>query len=376
MKSGLAARTCLFLLLIGGGAAAQRPPPAQPTALALQERPLRPGVELLQPGRFSTVPSLIGHRQEELARILETVHLRPGRVEFASSDRPEGLVFDQTPRAGAAVRWGTAVDVVVSRGEDKVIVPGVVGRPFETARQMLARAGLVVGEVFETPAENPPRTVVDQKPGPRAVVPRGSPVDLAIAAAPIARVPVPNLIGRGEDECRRSLRESGLRAGTREERHDESAAGTVVEQKPGANALVPPGTPVDFVVSAGPIVRTVPSPLPTPTPSPTPTPEAAFRPTRGPPPSPAPTATPMEKPPYDPRWPVGLAVVALAVIAYWFLRLPRPDGDGNRKNLLEGIEIRPRRDEGRQRPSREPEPQSRITLVVRRDDGTQRLRNV
>jgi len=373
MKIGVASRACLVLLLIAGGVAAQQPPPPTLHEVVPQKPPLKiEGINEVPPGRFSVVPSLIGHLPEELPRILRLARLRPGKVDFTFSDQPEGRVFDQAPKAGARVNPGTPVDVVVSRGEDKVIVPGVGGRPLETARQMLARVGLVVGEVLETPSENPPRTVVDQKPGPKSVVPRGSPVSLMIAVAPIARIPVPDLIGRREDESRQALREKGLRTGVREERHDERAAGTIVEQKPGAATLVPPGTPVDFVVSAGPIVQTVPSPVSTFTPPPEPTPEPAPTPA----PRSRPTFAPTPPPPPTPLWPIGVLVAAVVAGAYWLLR-PRPtNGNGNRKNLLERIEIRPQRDEGRQSLSREPEPQSRITLVVHRDDGTQRVRNV
>lgn len=66
----------------------------------------------------STVPSLFGMSPEEVARVLESLHLRP---EF--SGKQVGIAVDQKPEAGTRVRWGSGVAVTLG-ALPKLVVSG------------------------------------------------------------------------------------------------------------------------------------------------------------------------------------------------------------------------------------------------------------
>lgn len=72
---------------------------------------------------------------EELPPILEEARLRRGVVALAYSEDPAGVVTAQTPEAGQRVGQGTAVNVIVSRGQGTVTVPNVTGITEKAGRQ-------------------------------------------------------------------------------------------------------------------------------------------------------------------------------------------------------------------------------------------------
>jgi len=88
---------------------AQVPPKGTQTKPAVNETR---GVNLQQTGIFvsrsSTVPLLFGMNRDEVARVLEPLHLKP-----SFSGIENGVAVDQKPAAGVSVRWGSGVAVVL-----------------------------------------------------------------------------------------------------------------------------------------------------------------------------------------------------------------------------------------------------------------------
>jgi eukaryotic-like serine/threonine-protein kinase len=83
------------------------------------------------------------------------------RVDAFSSKVPAGIVIDTKPDAGTSLERGQAVQIIVSKGQDLVSVPNVVGMTADEADRTLKAAGLKGGEVTGTlgrpvSATNPP----------------------------------------------------------------------------------------------------------------------------------------------------------------------------------------------------------------------------
>jgi beta-lactam-binding protein with PASTA domain len=378
--------TCLALLLALGIGAAQVPPTATPDGRRIvkqvpsgflqvpgivRERPtgvlqvtpglatqLPPGLSDVDPGRLTRVPDLKGHRQEELPAILERSFLRLGAVASAFSNDPEGGVTAQDPVAGEPVFRGSSVNVTLSQGPDIVPVPDVTTHPLSVARQMLARANLNVGKVVGRESETSAETVLDQDPRRGAKVNPGSSVDLTIAVA-VKDVPVPDLTTLTEGAGRQRLIDAGLTEGGREERNSDEPAGTIIEQDPVAGTMVPPGTAVSRVFSAGPIPTTPPLPTVPPIPAISLVP-----------------ATPEEKQPTPPPkvpWVIATILGALVLGGAGYRALTKsrkPQSD----EPVPGLEIRSFPDEGEQRLSRNPGTGNSIGLELHPDDGQQRIR--
>ena len=99
--------------------------------------------------------------------------------------------------------------------------------------------------------------VISQSPVAGSPVGPLHPVDFVVSLGP-EPVVVPDVVGLPEGEALGILADHDLAAGARgEARHATIAAGSVISQDPPVDTLLPPGSPVDYVVSLGPI--TVPS---------------------------------------------------------------------------------------------------------------------
>ncbi|MDH3912047.1 MAG: PASTA domain-containing protein, partial [Rhodospirillales bacterium] len=138
------------------------------------------------------------------------------------------------------------------------LVPSVEGMALDRARAKLEHAGYRLGDVAkERDRYAPPRSVLWQDPEPYTRAPRGSRVDLVIAARarPDAPPPpdltsVPELHGLRLKKVRRALRRADLRLGEVTERFtDRAPAGTVIRQRPPATRRVEPGSAIDIVIA-------------------------------------------------------------------------------------------------------------------------------
>ncbi len=138
------------------------------------------------------------------------------------------------------------------------LVPSIEGLALDRARAELEHAGYRLGHVAkERDRYAPPRSVLWQDPEPYTRAPRGSRVDVVIAARalPDAAPPpdltsVPELHGLRLKKVRRELRRADLRLGEVTERFTNRApAGTVIRQRPSATRRVEPGSTVNIVIA-------------------------------------------------------------------------------------------------------------------------------
>jgi serine/threonine-protein kinase len=129
------------------------------------------------------VPNLISQSVDEATAALAQIGLKY-KVKYEYDDIiPEGKVIRQNPLPGIEVEAGSLVEITVSKGSDKVIMPDVVGETEAAAKSELEGLGLSV-EVTTTTA--PPADigkVVDQDPPSGTEITIGSTVKIWIGAA-------------------------------------------------------------------------------------------------------------------------------------------------------------------------------------------------
>ena len=137
------------------------------------------------------VPSVVGLPLETARTTLMNNDLTIAEVrEDITESQESGTVISQRPPGGRTVDAGTECALVVARritppvdtAAAMVVVPSVVGLPFETARTTLANNELTVGEVREEMMEeHEPGTVVRQIPQPGQEVASGESCVLIVA---------------------------------------------------------------------------------------------------------------------------------------------------------------------------------------------------
>jgi serine/threonine-protein kinase len=162
--------------------------------------------------------------------------------------------------AGFVAAWFfVAFAVFPSRGStDAVVVPAVLGLPYDEAAKRLSTVGLdaSLGET-RLSGEAPRSTVLSQNPAAGSRVPPGMTITLDVSAGQ-QRATIPSLQGRNRADAEAALREAKLQLGQVTERQAEQARGTVLASQPVAGEVVPVGTAVDLVVSGGPPELTMP----------------------------------------------------------------------------------------------------------------------
>lgn len=146
----------------------------------------------------------------------------------------DGLVEDQIPDAGAEVARGSPVGVVLA---GLVIVPPLAGLTLEEAARTLGQRGLILGEVV-----GDGETVRTQSPAEGVGVPPGSGVSVDFGTGPsppVVTVEVPRLKGLTVAEARTALATRGLGLADAGLDPDAGADAVVALQSPPAGALVP-----------------------------------------------------------------------------------------------------------------------------------------
>ena len=199
------------------------------------------------------MPEVTGGPQAVAVQMLQTAGLKLGEVSKVATDAVVGTVVSQTPAAGSKVAKGSAVDLVISNGPEKVAVPDLKGLTRNEALKALSDAGMTSVETAEYDSYVAKGTVIDQLPAAGEKVAPGSTVGMLVSlgARPVPPVAVPDVKGKREPDARTILTDAGLNPHFVTANNDTVPEGTVVEQSPVAGVKVAPDTEVLVLVSAG-----------------------------------------------------------------------------------------------------------------------------
>ncbi len=186
----------------------------------------------------TSVPELVGRPEAEVGGLLMDQGLRMRRdyeLDRYDESIPSGHVLEQAPGAGAMVKRGAAVGVVVSLGPERLTVPDLGGRQLQAAQVLLTSAGLGIGRivsVFSRGVE--PGTVVEQYPSAQAKVGRGTEVSLFLSAASHSDLYVmPDLTYRTLETVRLFFEGRGFRLGSiKFEPYEGFSQGVILRQYP------------------------------------------------------------------------------------------------------------------------------------------------
>ncbi len=213
---------------------------------------------LLGPGSTVVVPAVAGQPRDKALAALEQAGLGTTVQEGFSEDVDKGTVISLDPQAGAEVRKGSDVVVVVSKGPERYRVPEIVGSTQAEATARLQEANLARGKVTKKYDEKVPEgQVISTDPKVGASVKPGTKVALVVSRGR-EPIKVPDYTGKDATEAARALSDLGLDVdATTQENSDTVAKGDVISQDPTGGTLYR-GDPVTLVVSKGPVMVDVP----------------------------------------------------------------------------------------------------------------------
>jgi len=129
------------------------------------------------------VPDVRRHSLEEARFTIEQARLTVGELREAYDQAvPSGFILLQDPAPGASVEQRTAVNLTVSKGQQTLVLPDLVGRSLNDARLALQDLGVTLRAVDQAPRDDvPPGQVVAMAPPAGTRIRHGDAVSVTIA---------------------------------------------------------------------------------------------------------------------------------------------------------------------------------------------------
>ncbi len=194
-------------------------------------------------------PDLTGKTEAEAADLLKKAGLVLGKVDTGFSDSvPEGQVMAQSPKAGARVEKGGAVDVTISSGSQQVKVPDVTNNTVDAAISILQNAGFKVDRFNDYNETIEKDHVIKQSPNAGDRAPKGSTVTITVSKGS-AKVTLINLKTMTQADATAWLTSNDLLAAvTTAAGPPGTASGKVWDQDPASGVIVNRGSTVSIWV--------------------------------------------------------------------------------------------------------------------------------
>ncbi len=160
-----------------------------------------------------TLPYLHRAPLIEAMQTLEDLQLNGRVVEYKfDGEIQRGNIIEQYPVAGTTVKINTPVQLVVSRGPEKVEVPRIERMELRRARIELQDAFLQMGDITYLHSDTVPEGyVIRQSIEPRAMVSQDTPIDLLVSSGEKTRLlRVPDLAGQHLQNAQETIEEMNL----------------------------------------------------------------------------------------------------------------------------------------------------------------------
>ncbi len=203
------------------------------------------------------LPAFSGQTLDDANGECERLHLTCTVLTRRPSEKyPQDVVMGQVPAAGARVREGRAVSLIVSTGVSIFPMPDLRYESLRTVNLTLSRLHLRLDRTrLVANDEIPAQHVVEQNPPPLTSVRDGSAVSLTLSKGPPQSVKVPDFVNRTIDDARDLASQSNVHLGQivwTPFGANGPARGVVVRQNPEAGRGIDPFSLVSLQVSAGP----------------------------------------------------------------------------------------------------------------------------
>ncbi len=128
-----------------------------------------------------------------------------------STQYQEGVVISQDPLSGTRGKPGDVINVVVSSGNDRAVVPNALGLTLPAATVEIEEQSLKVGNVEYVESDRPDGEVVGQNPPEGTELLKNDTVDLEVSGMP-GQVPLemPNVTGTTLNKALNALHDDGF----------------------------------------------------------------------------------------------------------------------------------------------------------------------
>lgn len=211
----------------------------------------------------ATVPNVVGQTEANARSALEAAKLKVGSVTEANSDTVQsGYVISQGLTANSTVEQDTSVNLVISKGPNKVKVTDVIGHEESRATGELQGDGfkVVVKDIYTD--EMREGLVVSTSPSKGELVDPGSTVTISVSRGK-EQITIPAVsVGMTFEQAVDELEDAGFEGTIREasESSESVGEGYVTRYDPKSRRTVDPDGTVTIYISTGPAHKEEPDP--------------------------------------------------------------------------------------------------------------------
>ncbi|MGW3307050.1 Stk1 family PASTA domain-containing Ser/Thr kinase [Streptomyces sp. NPDC001073] len=196
-----------------------------------------------------STPNFIGQTQTAAKTMADNIGLKLAFTSKTCENQVKGKICTQDPDPTTSVKKDSTVNLVVSTGAPKVVVPSVVGQNVDDATSTLEgdKYKFVVKTKQKVSGEDP-GTVLDQDPALGAEVQKGTTITLTVAKAQ-AKSTVPDVSGKSCDDAKAQMQQNDLVGNcTDVATTDTNLNGKVVATSPTAGTQVDKNSAVNIQI--------------------------------------------------------------------------------------------------------------------------------
>ena len=209
------------------------------------------GYKILNANKIS-VPSLVGMSQNEAKSSLKNLGLSIQVVEEVfSEDVAKGKIIATKPGGGGKISPSGTVGLVVSKGQERIVLPSLNGLTPDVASGKISDLGLSVGQVNESfDMKVAAGFVIGTDPKDGSEVRRKSIVNLIVSKG-VEQLSLSSYIGKGGEQALSELSDLGFDVNVKYSFSDNIFKGQVITQTPEKSDLISKGSKIELVISKG-----------------------------------------------------------------------------------------------------------------------------
>lgn len=201
-----------------------------------------------------SMPNVVGMSKEEAQQEVEKAKLKfEITKEEYDKEVPEGYIISQEPKYMEKfnkVKEGSTVSVVVSKGQEKAIVPNVKGKEKTEAIQLIEEAKLKAEVVEETSKTVQEGYVISQEIEPETEAFAGDTIKIHVSTGTgIKQVTVVGVVGQTQEVAKKTLEGLGLKVVISNEEDTSKDNGVVLKQSIETGKVVDEGTSITITVN-------------------------------------------------------------------------------------------------------------------------------
>ena len=209
------------------------------------------GYKILNANKIS-VPSLVGMSQNEAKSSLKNLGLSIQVVEEVfSEDVAKGKIIATKPGGGGKISPSGTVGLVVSKGQERIVLPSLNGLTPDVASGKISDLGLSVGQVNESfDMKVAAGFVIGTDPKDGSEVRRKSIVNLIVSKG-VEQLSLSSYVGKGGEQALSELSDLGFDVNVKYSFSDNIFKGQVITQTPEKSDLISKGSKIELVISKG-----------------------------------------------------------------------------------------------------------------------------